>query len=100
MKIKYIIGPAAELVAVSIGFINFKSFDKKLLFIFCFACFGFCIDLGTNILVEVFGLRHTLIFLHFYIPIEFLLISSAYYLALKDFLQKRIILYHTNYMSR
>lgn len=83
---------AAELVAVFFGIINYRKLNKKLLWLFYFVCFGFSVELTTNILVEVFGLRQNLKFLHIYVPIEFLLISLIYFYALKGYFNKKIIL--------
>lgn len=92
MQIEYFIGPATELVAVFVGILNYRKFDRTLLWFFYFVCFGCTMDITLNILVEVFDVRKNLEFLHIYVPIEFLLIALAYYSALKSHVNKAFLL--------
>lgn len=92
MQVKYLIGPVTELVAVFFGFINYRKLDKKLSLLFYFVCFGFSIDLITNILIEGFGLKNTLVFLHLYVPLEFLLLGFTYLYALRGYFNNKFLL--------
>lgn len=92
MQVKYLIGPVTELVAVFFGFINYRKLDKKLSLLFYFVCFGFSIDLITNILIEGFGLKNTLVFLHLYVPLEFLLLGFTYLYALRGYFNTKFLL--------
>lgn len=88
MQLKQGINLGAELIAVASGFINYKKLDKKFLFLFYFVLFAFLTEISLNVLHDVFDFNNNLSLLHFYIPVEFLLLSLIYYWCLGRFYGK------------
>ena len=92
MQIKHGISLAAELVAVISGIVNYTKLNKKIVFLLYFVCFAFITEIGLNVLVDVFGIYKNLSLLHFYAPIEFLLLSLVYYRHLTGHVNKYALL--------
>ena len=80
-----------ELIALSAGIFRFKYLNKPQKIIFLFVCFGVTTEITLGTLLVFHLIKKTIPGLHFYYPVEFLLISLFYYYELRHFIKPKIL---------
>ncbi len=81
---------AIPFIAVFAGIYSLRSLSFETRFLFYFVCFGALTELSLWIASEM-GIRDNRPALHFYVMIEFLLITLFYAFSLKGFILKNVV---------